>query len=60
MDRPDECPRCGGEMDTLLFMGEIPEFYVCKGECKTAFDVDNMAPLATVFGGDDEQPREAG
>jgi hypothetical protein len=50
MDRPEKCPKCGGEMDTLLFMGEIPEFYVCTGECKTAFDIDNMQPLARVIG----------
>ena len=43
-----ECPDCGHELQAVLFMGEILEFYACT-ECKTAFDAVNLQPLGRMF-----------
>jgi len=46
-DHDRDCPECGTKMQTLLFMGVIPEGYVCP-ECKLWFN-DECQLLAKVF-----------
>jgi hypothetical protein len=49
---PSKCEVCGKEgeelFSTLLFMGKIPDGYVCNN-CNTLFSLEGK-PLATVIG----------
>jgi len=47
-EAPPDCPQCGKELKTLLFMGVDPEFYVCD-VCHIAYDLKTLKPMAQFF-----------
>lgn len=47
IDAKPKCPQCEKPMDTLLFMGEIPDGLVCP-KCNTLFNFE-MKAIGTVI-----------